>query len=90
VDAEVLLCRRTPGSSMSKLEGLERSYHYLHDWLNAHPDLSTPAERRHFGRRIRRIMAGSYWHAGQRWKAFRAFLLRPPGVQPQSVSSTSA
>lgn len=90
VDTEVLLCRRTPGSSMSNLEGLERSYHYLLDWLEARPSLTTASERMHFRRRIRRIMAGSYWHAGRKWKALQAALFRPSDVQPQSAANTSA
>lgn len=88
VDEVVLLYRRTPGSSMTKLDGLERSYHYLLDWLRAHPHLTSLRERLWFAWRIHRIMAATYWKAGQRGKALRAFFFRPPGVQPQSAPST--
>jgi hypothetical protein len=89
VDDVVLTCRRRAGSSMSDLEGLERSYHYIAAWLRARPAMTSVRERVRFGLRIRRIMAGSYWEAGRYGRALRALLIVPSGVPPQSVSSTS-
>lgn len=90
VDEVVLTCRRTAGSSMSDLEGLERSYHYIKDWLYAQPARTTWWERRRFAWRIRRIMSGSYRSVGRYGLALRALLAVPPGVPPQSASSTPA
>ncbi|MCB0794456.1 MAG: glycosyltransferase family 2 protein [Flavobacteriales bacterium] len=68
----VLHYRVTGHSSMSKLEGLESSYHYVHAWLASnHADLGDAFLSR-TKRRIRRIMAKSYLKEGRGLPALRA------------------
>lgn len=70
----VLHYRRSAGSSMSDLRGLERSYNQVLAWLDAHPRTVPSEERKVFRRRRRRIMTGSYWHAGLPLLALAAWL----------------
>ena len=67
----VLTYRRTGHSSMSDLDGLERSYRKMERWLRA-KGIAGPTELRHFRLRRKRIMIGSYWHSKRPWSAFRA------------------
>jgi glycosyltransferase involved in cell wall biosynthesis len=72
----VLHYRITGTSSMSKLDGLERSYHFVHDWIASHPDLFDKATRRRSHYLVRRMMSGAYWHAGNPWKAVLVWFKR--------------
>jgi glycosyltransferase involved in cell wall biosynthesis len=76
-EAPVLLYRKTPNSSMTRLDRLERAYHFMHAWLKSRPELTSPWERWRFIRRARRFMAGAYWHAGRYGACVRSMLLRP-------------
>lgn len=69
----VLHYRVTGSSSMSRLEGLERSYHFVHRWIEARPTLFDRATRRKNLYLIRRMMSGAYWHAGRPVQALLAW-----------------
>ena len=69
----VLHYRVTGSSSMSRLEGLERSYHFVHRWITARPTLFDRATRRKNLYLIRRMMSGAYWHAGRPVQAVLAW-----------------
>ncbi len=76
-DRVVLHYRRTPNSSMTRLDKLERAYHFIHRWLEEHPMLTSAGERRRFLLKGRRFMAGAYWKAGRPRAALRALLFKP-------------
>ncbi len=69
----VLHYRVTGHSSMTRLEGLERSYHYLHQWLRARPALFDKPTLRRNRYLIRRMMSGAYLHAGRPGRAVLAW-----------------
>lgn len=69
----VLHYRVTGSSSMSRLEGLERSYHFVHRWISDRPELFDPTTRRKNLYLIRRMMSGAYWHAGRPVQALLAW-----------------
>jgi glycosyltransferase involved in cell wall biosynthesis len=69
----VLIYRRTGHSSMADLDGLERSYQRMEGWLREQ-GLASPFELARFRWRRKRIMAGSFWHAGRPWSSVRALL----------------
>lgn len=69
----VLHYRITGSSTMSRLEGLERSYHVVHRWMRAHPELVPRRSLWVAGYRIRRMMSGAYWHAKRPWPAVFAW-----------------
>lgn len=69
----VLLYRVTGHSTMSQLEGLERSYHALQQWMHDHPELVDRRTALMARFRVRRMMSGSYWHAGRKWSALRSW-----------------
>lgn len=69
----VLIYRRTGTSSMSDLDGLERSYRKMERLLREQ-GVATKEELRYFHWRRKRIMAGSYWHAKRPFSAIRAYL----------------
>ena len=69
----VLIYRRTGHSSMSDLDGLERSYRKMERLLREQ-GVATGDELRYFRRRRKRIMAGSFWHARRPFKAMLAVL----------------
>jgi hypothetical protein len=56
------------------LEGLERSYHHVHDWMRSKPELFDRATLRKSLFLIRRMMSGAYWHAGRPVRAALAWL----------------
>jgi teichuronic acid biosynthesis glycosyltransferase TuaG len=70
----VLIYRRTGHSSMSDLEGVERSYRRMENFLRAQGEASRE-ELAWFHWRRKRIMVGSYWKARKPFKALRAFFL---------------
>lgn len=69
----VLIYRRTGTSSMSDLDGLERSYRKMERLLREQ-GVATEEEMRYFHWRRKRIMAGSFWHAKRPFSAIRAYL----------------
>lgn len=71
---DVLHYRVTGHSTMSNIDGLARSYHYVHRWMRDHLPMLPKAALRTYRRKVRRIIAGTYWNAGRRRDAFRALL----------------
>lgn len=69
----VLHYRVTGHSSMTRLEGLERSYHTVYRWMRAHPELVSRSRLLSAKYRIDRMMSGAYWHAGRPWRAVAAW-----------------
>lgn len=69
----VLHYRITGHSSMTRLEGLERSYHKVYRWMREHPELITRRELTRAKYRIDRMMSGAYWHTGRPFKAMAAW-----------------
>ena len=69
----VLHYRVTGASSMSRLEGLERSYHFVHRWMAARPQLFDRRTLRKNLYLVRRMMSGAYWHAGRPVQALLAW-----------------
>lgn len=69
----VLHYRITGHSSMSRLEGLERSYHTVHAYMRQRPELFDRATLRRNRFLIRRMMSGAYWHAGRPLQALLAW-----------------
>lgn len=67
----VLIYRRTGSSSMADLDGLERSYRKMERLLREQ-GVASREEMNYFHWRRKRIMAGSYWHAGRPFCAIRA------------------
>lgn len=72
-DRPVLHYRVTGSSSMSQLEGLERSYHFVHRWIAARTDLFDARARMLNLYLVRRMMSGAYWHAGRPFRAVLAW-----------------
>jgi teichuronic acid biosynthesis glycosyltransferase TuaG len=70
----VLHYRVTGASSMSRLEGLERSYWCINRWLAERPHLFSKATVRANSWHIRRMMSGAYYHARRPWRAVLAWL----------------
>ncbi|MBL8001556.1 MAG: glycosyltransferase family 2 protein [Flavobacteriales bacterium] len=82
----VLHYRITGSSSMSRLEGLERSYHFVHRWVEEHPELFDRRTRIVNLYLIRRMMSGAYWHAGRPIRAVLAWFMGGwPPMLPGSV-----
>jgi hypothetical protein len=71
----VLHYRVTGSSSMSRLEGLERSYHFVHRWVKERPDLFDKRTRLVNLYLIRRMMSGAFWHAGRPVRAVLAWFI---------------
>lgn len=69
----VLHYRVTGHSSMTRLEGLERSYHTVYRWMRDHPELVSRRQLIGAKYRIDRMMSGAYWHAGRPWRAVAAW-----------------
>jgi glycosyltransferase involved in cell wall biosynthesis len=74
VDRTVLIYRRTGHSTMTNLRGLERSYIKIGKWL-ADSHRVSRSELHNYQRKRKRIMAGSYWKAGQPLLALRALFI---------------
>jgi teichuronic acid biosynthesis glycosyltransferase TuaG len=73
----VLIYRITGHSSMTKLEGLERSYLHVNRWMRSRTDLFDAGTVRRNLFLIHRMMSGAYWHAGRPVKALMAWFRRP-------------
>lgn len=71
--ATVLHYRRSPGTSMSRLDALERSYRRVLRWMREHPEIASPAQRLRAGYLVRRMMCGAWWKAGRPLKALLAW-----------------
>lgn len=71
----VLLYRRTGHSTMSDVDGLERSYKRIGELL-AEQGIADRTELQNFRRLRQRIMAGTYWHARKPLKALIAYFSR--------------
>lgn len=69
----VLKYRRTGHSSMTDLNGLERSYRKMEQLLREQ-GVATHEELVYFRKTRKRIMAGSFWHARRPFKALLAML----------------
>lgn len=68
----ILLYRRTGVSSMTtNIEGMERSMIWIGKELRKR-GIASEAELALYKRKRRRMLAGSFWHAGKRLKALRA------------------
>lgn len=73
-DEEVLLYRRTGVSSMTtNIEGMERSMIWIGHELKRR-GIASKAELSLYKRKRRRMLAGSFWRAGKKFKALRALL----------------
>lgn len=72
VEETILHYRVTGFSAMSKLDGLDRSYRDIVDWLSTRPDLASTVQLEHFRKRTRRIMFKTWLKAGNPWSALRA------------------
>jgi len=69
----VLWYRRSGTSSMTKdFKGMERSFRTIGQILRS-KHLVNNAELRSFTAKRRRIMAGTFWHAGQYWSAVQTW-----------------
>lgn len=75
VDHPVLLYRRSPQSSTGDLDGMDRSYQYVHRWL-VRKGWADPKDLRRFRRRSRRVMVASWLHRRNLSRAFYS-LVRP-------------
>jgi teichuronic acid biosynthesis glycosyltransferase TuaG len=73
----VLFYRVTGHSSMTRLEGLERSYLHVNHWMRSRPDLFDASTLRRNLHLIHRMMSGAYWHAGRPVQAVMAWFRRP-------------
>jgi len=73
----VLYYRVTGHSSMTRLEGLERSYLHVNHWMRSRPDLFTASTLRRNLFLIHRMMSGAYWHAGRPIQAVLAWFRGP-------------
>lgn len=69
----VLHYRITGHSSMSRLDELERSYHFVHEHMRQRPELFDRATLRRNRFLIRRMMSGAYWHARRPFQALLAW-----------------
>lgn len=81
VTEEVLHYRRTGHTVMSNLDGLARSYGYIHRWLGRQGTASA-SELRQFQRKSRMIMVRTYARAGKPWKALLTLLNAGPFGDP--------
>lgn len=68
----VLHYRRSAGSSMSRLDALERSYRQVLGWMREHPELVSHHQWRRSFWLVRRMMCGAWWKAGRPFKALLA------------------
>lgn len=69
---EILHYRHVTSSAMRSLRGLEHGYTRLLRWMEEHSSLVDANTRAQASRLAKRIMFGSYWHAGQRMSAVRS------------------
>lgn len=74
---EVLHYRVSGNTSMSSLDKLGHGYAVVLAWMRSNPDRVTQEQVLTAEARVRRIMAGSYWHAGRYWSALRSMLITP-------------
>ena len=73
-DETVLLYRRSGNTSMTtNFEGMEHAFHTIGRTLKR-DGYATLMERITFTYKYRRIMSGTYWNAGKRWKALNAWI----------------
>lgn len=70
----VLHYRITGYSSMTRLEGLERSYHQVYRWMRQHKELVSRRDLVRAKYRIDRMMSGAYWNARKPLQALAAWL----------------
>jgi len=81
VPVEVLHYRRTGSTVMSNLDGLARSYGYIHNWLGQQ-GIAAPAELRRFRWKSRMVMVRSYVRAGRPWQAVLTLMDAGPFGDP--------
>lgn len=72
---DILYYRVTGHSTMSNLDGLGRSYRYLCDFVARELPMVPRGAVKVMRRKVRRIMAGTFWKAGRHRTALRWFLL---------------
>ena len=81
VDDEVLHYRRTGHTVMSNLDGLARSYGYIHAWLTRQ-GLATSAELHRFREHSRMVMVRSYLQIFRFRRAYQTWADRGPFGDP--------